>query len=346
MASGRQIDVARKAGVSQSTVSFVLNHPDAVRRYRIHPKTAQRIKTVARELGYRPNMAARQLAGAHSRVIGMLMSAHIPPPTYERLARLQIAMESLAYRRSYRIVIGHFCDDQQIQAYADDFKSRGVEGLLCLHHETITSFEAIPRSLSMLSNVVYLDKPSVIKNPCYVQTDYAEGIRKAVRHLVKRGRKTIGIALAGARFRAMSERLRGYRESLKEARIPSSSGLIWVGPDEVDPRQEFMDRIIQQLVVKHGAQAILASNDMWAIQLIRALDRWGIRVPEDVGVVGYDNLEFSRLMKPELTTIDHDDQKIAREMFRMLMSLIEKKEGRDAVREVTVKPRLVVRESA
>jgi DNA-binding LacI/PurR family transcriptional regulator len=339
----RQIDIARAVGVHQTLVSAALNGTFNNSTVRAPEEKVKEIIRVARQMGYKPNRAALELRGEKSYIIGMLMAP--PSLTFisERHMRL-IVMEQIACEKGYRMMIGHLLKPEHSENYVNDFISRGVEGVLCLQHEMQGVESSIASHLSKIDNVVYLGRPAGVENPRYVSMDHSSGIFQAVNYLFSKGRKKIGLALAGRKYTPMIERMDGYKKGILETGLESGDDLIWIGPEKVVPKAQYMESIYQELVVDKKVDSIIASNDDWAIILIKHLQKKGVRVPDDIAVVGYDNLRISELVSPALTTIDGREEVVGQNMINMLFDLIEN--GRTQRDQIVVKPELVSRESA
>ncbi|AQQ71037.1 Glucose-resistance amylase regulator [Limihaloglobus sulfuriphilus] len=339
----RQIDVANALGVHQTLVSAVLSGNFNNSTVRVSRDKVDEILNAAKKMGYKPNRAAYELRGGKSSVIGILMPAPSLSFISERQMRL-IVLEQIANQRGYRMMIGHIQNPDIAENYVDDFISRSVEGVLCLQHELQGDKNSIVKSLSRIENVVYLGLPAGVEDAHCVTMDHCDGIIQAVHYLASKGRKRIALALAGKKFRPMIERMEGYKLGLANERMAFDPELIWVGPEKVVPQPEYMRSIYKKLVSEKKADAVIASNDDWAIMLMKHLHSRSIRVPEDVAVIGYDNLRVSAMTTPSLTTIDGREEAVGSKMINMLLDLIDK--GSVDQKVVTVKPKLIPRESA
>lgn len=340
----RQKDIAAKAGVSQAAVSLVLSgHP---LNSRVKQETRDRIERVARELQYMPNIAAQQLRGMKSGLVGVLISNKTPPVYFNRLA----ALERAALERKYRILVGQIGSDlDHIRQYVNDFVSRGVDGVVCMSHESKEIPGAVPEMLSQIENVVYLRRPTD-RNASFVHIDAADCIRQAIDYLLSTGRKRIGMVILDEALQANRDRRQGYCESMQTHALPLEEGLIWAddGSRLVLPHEPTIgeaDLVIEQLVLQSKADSIIAINDDWAAQLIKALRRRGLSVPEDVAIVGQGDFKIASFFDPEITTLDPQNEIFAESMMDLLVEMIENgKSSRQ--HSITVKPKLIVRQSA
>ena len=333
------LQLARATGLAVTTVSEILRDKPGYQE-----ATRQRVRAAAQRLQYRPSAAARQLRGARSGVLGVLVGLDDPQVNLDRLA----ALERAAFEQSFRLLVGQVREgDDKMARYLDDFAARGIDGLIWLHQPFRRTPRVDPALFTRLGAVVALDQ-SISEAGCCVRVDYAEGIRLAVRHLFSRGRRRIALALAGAGRPGDPLRARqlGYRTALKEVGLTLDKRLTWLGQMEESPSPATIDAAVEALVKGGRANALLASNDIWAAALIRALRRRGLRIPEDVAVVGFDNLNFSALLDPALTTVDQAHPAFAAAALDLMNHLLARRPQARAARTRTIAPALVVRESA
>jgi DNA-binding LacI/PurR family transcriptional regulator len=333
----RLVDVAQVAGVSRPVVAAVLT--GAGGNTRVSAATAQRVREVAKRLRFQPNLVARQLRGKRSGLLGVLIGAGNPQVNFDRVA----ALERLAFERGLRCLVGQFHHDaQNATAYADDLAARGVDGLLWIHQPFTAVLDAA--ALAPVVNAVYLDRGPHKTDPC-VRIDYGGGIRAAVLHLAGHGRRRIAFALAGEGRTGdpYFARQAGYEAGLAAAGLAVDPSLIWFGDGQARPTADHLQDIHARLVERGRADAIVASNDIWAAGLIRHLLHRGLSVPGDVAIVGFDNLLLAELYDPAITTIDQNHDAFARAALDIVQRLIA---GQEGPRSAVVMPRLIVRESA
>jgi DNA-binding LacI/PurR family transcriptional regulator len=331
--------VAHATGLAVTTVSEILR-----RKPGYNEATCKRVLAEAKRLGYRPNAVARQLRGGRSGVLGVLIGLDDPQVNLDRLARL----EHLAFERGYRLLVGQVREgDQKAALYLEDFAARGVDGLLWLHQPFQKTRRLSADLVNRLGAVVALDEPLTVGGGC-VRIDYAAGIQLAVYHLHETGRRRIGLALAGPGQKGdpLQQRRLGYLRAMENLGVVTSPDHVWLGDMVEQPTPLLVGRALEQLVHRGKADALLASNDLWAAAFLRALRKDGLRVPEDVAVVGFDNLAFSALLDPALTTLDQDHEAFARHTLDLMVNALQGGKIPKAKRMVTVIPRLVVRDSA
>ena len=329
--------ISKATGLAITTVSEILRN-----RPGYNEATREKVMAAAQKLSYRPNSAARQLRGGRSGLVAALIGQDNPQANFDRLA----ALERVAHSRGYRMMIGQIHkDDERLEEYLRDFAARGVDALFWLHQPFGTSHDGQLSAINRLANIVSLDHPVSPLSGC-VRIDYAAGIGQAVEYLARNGRKRIGLAIAaaGAKGDPLHARAHGFKQGLQKQALPFLKERIWIGDKSENPNAAHLQAIMQQLVKAQKCDAILASNDVWAAELLRALRRGGLRVPQDVAVIGFDNLMFAQLCDPALTTIDQQHEAFATAAVNMMELIVGGKNG--SSHETVICPKLIVRESA
>ncbi len=330
-------DVARAAGVSRTTAAKVLlgTGGDHVR---ISGNTFQLVSKAAASLNYRPNRAAQRLAGGATSTFGILMDTVNAPVMNDRLS----AIEQEASRRGYRLLIGQLHNRTSVLGdYLADFDSRGVDAIFCLFDLTLERNARLLPLTGERHDIVYHGMPLREDGYC-VRVDTARAVGMLVDHLRATGRQRIGIELSNLNDRLIMLRREAYRQALAAHGLPIDESLVWsnaTGPQPASAAQ--VDEAVTALAERGKADAIIASNDLWAVRLIQALKRRRIQVPRTVAVTGYDNLELSTVIEPALTTIDQDHAAYAKAALDLLIAAA----GSGSGGTVTIPPRLIVRES-
>ena len=344
-------DVARFAGVSCSAAGQVLNGGSGNTRY--SSVTAGRIRETARQLGYRPNHAARQLCGKRSHMYGLLVaSAGDPLRSF-----LVEYLDKAAVKIGCHTIIGNTVADEHGFAYhVEEFARRGVDGVFC----AVQHWHAGDRAalLARHPNTVFYEDPQ-LAGAAYVTVDREAAVRLAMRHLAEQGRRKIALAVMSLSRASHLARHKGYLWELEAAALPVDErlifnaehfGLVCAYCDESLNKWKFpaeiMDLVVERLVIERGADAIVAHDDFWAAMLIKAMRARNIRVPQDVAVVGYLNHYLADWTDPALTTIDLQHKLAANAMVKMLEKMILDGPLAPNDRVANIKPALVVRESA
>ena len=285
-------DVAALAGVSRTTVSFVLNGRDMA----ITAATRERVLDAARQLGYQPNASARQLAGGQSHTVGLVLRQ-----TREQVAGDAFLAETLrgltnaARSRGFRVLVESFLPGED--GYGELVRSRRTDGLVISgprsddRHLRDIIREGFPLVLQgMLPGV---DVPSVdVDNPA--------GARLAVEHLLGLGHRRIGcITNAPLAYTAARERLDGYQAALKAVGIEPDPQ--WVEEAAFDAPSG--RRAMQALLHRADLEAVFVASDVVAFGAIDAVRAAGMRIPDDISIVGFDDIPLAAFLVPPLTTI-------------------------------------------
>lgn len=246
----------------------------------------------------------------------------------------------------------------QFSACIDELARRRVDGVFCAVHPWCEGDRA--SLLAAHPNTVFYENPG-LPGAAHVFVDRAEAARLAVRHLIEGRRRRIGLAVMSLSRWSSAERCRGYREELAAHGMPADESLIFhaegLSGSEIFARHnlatrqwdfpvETMDRVVDALVVEAEADAIAACDDFWAAALLRRLRARGIRVPDDVAVVGYLNHYLADWTDPPLTSVDLCHSEAAGRMVAMLESMIVEGPLPESKRGVAIKPKLIVRESS
>ncbi len=351
----RLVDVAETAGVSRWVAGHVINGCDG--NSRASAETEERIREVARKLGYRPNPTARLLRGKRSHTFGVLVASAGDPLRSFLVQYLDVEAVKVGCQTLIGNTIGNTdIGADQFEHHVEEFARRGVDGMVCaVHHWFGGDREKL---LARHPHTVFYEDPG-IAGATYVTVDRAEAVRLAVRHLLTRRRRRIGLAVMTLSRPAHRERLRGYEEELQTHGLPVEAGLVFDAEphglafarcNEVSGQWEFpvetVEKSIDALVCQQGADAIVAHDDFWAAMLIKRMRARGIRVPQDVAVVGYLNHYLADWTDPALTTVDLRHWEASRRLVELLERMIVEGPLPEEERTVRITPRLIVRQSA
>lgn len=332
-------DVAEVAGVSRSAAARVLLGSGG-EHVRISAPTRLRIEEAARQVNYTPNRVAQQLRGVASKTIGILLDTVNTPVMTDRL----FAFEREASAAGYRILVGQTHGQPGALAdYASDFEGRGVEAILCLFDLTPERDARAAKCFGGFKRVVFHGRPAW-SGGYAVRVDTKAALRLCLEHVAGRGKHRLALSLwnwEGDELMAL--RRSAFEEGLAEE---GREGLVWDAAAEGDgPSPEVLDRGIEVMVRQFRADAILGLNDVWATRLILQLQKLGLRVPEDVAVLGYDNLDIASVVSPALTSIDQNHAEYARAALELVLKVADGANIPKPQRTVTVSPKLIIRES-
>ena len=296
----RLADVAARAGVSKKTVSNVINEYPYVSE-----ETRARVLGAIQELGYRPNLSARNLAQGRTGIIALVIP-QLDMPYFSELARHVV---EVAQRRSWVVLIEQTMNDRtEEQRILDGDLSRRIDGVL--FSPSRISATALRRRtdttpMVLLGEVIYDGSFD------HVAIDNVAAARLAARHLLDIGRRRIAaIGAGGSRARgAARQRLEGYGLALTEAGLPIDPDLIRQTPSYLGEAGEAaMDELLR---LPRPPDAVFCFTDLLALGALRAIHRRGLRVPDDIAVVGHDDIPYGRISTPALTTIAPDKRAIA-----------------------------------
>ena len=330
-------DVAARVGVSYQTVSRVLNEPELVR-----PDTRDRVREAIAELGYTRNRAARALKTTRSSLIGVLTdgSSLFGP------SETTTAIETAAREAGYAVLLttvshGRNADgtSQQVdQEVGAQLLGSGADGILVVaaHEAMIPAVEALARSMPVLA--VSAEAPTA-PGVEVVGVDQQLGARQVVEHLARTGCRSV-VHMAGPAdwFDARTRRT-GFERALTDLGLDGEA----IGPGDWTPRSGY--ELTVRLIREGLPEAIFAANDMMAIGVIHALHEHGLRIPEDVAVVGFDNTLGAEFLIPSLTTVAQPFAELGRAALQHLVRGVENRaHPEDAVLR-TLPPRLVARRS-
>lgn len=331
-------DVARQAGVSISTVSNVLNGREA----RMRPQTLLRVQQAIADLHFKPNQSARRLKTGHTPMVGLLVPS-IANPFFGSVARW---VEDAAIQRGYGVVL---CNTQRSaereQEYAQAFMAQGVQGVILgsslQAQEHLTPL--IQRGLAVVSfdrTAQHADLPMD-----YVSLDNHRAGMMAAAHLLALGHRHIAYVSAPLRSVSRNARMNGVRAACSSggARIDVHMGDVAAG--QADMEMAELGRTAALALHGQGCAATgyVAMNDMLAIGLMAGLRQCGRRIPEDVSVIGIDDLFLGQYVSPALSTVRQPMQEMATAAVERVLARM--KNIGEPAHELVFVPQLVVRES-
>ena len=319
-------DVADVAGVSHQTVSRVVNnHPN------VSKATREKVEAAIAELGYRRNTAARSLVTRRSQTIGVLaseLSQYGPANTL-------LGVEQAAREAGYFVSIAALREvsGEAISDAVNRFMDQSVDGIVALvpHSDTLQALGGMQLSLPVVA-AGSLGNSEVSG----AMVDQRRGARLAVEHLISQGHRKICHVSGPPDWTDGAERAEGWREALRDAGIPDN--LLVEGDWSAGSGYD----IGRKLAAKATATALFVGNDQMALGVLRAFAEAGIRVPDDVSVVGFDDQPESEYFTPPLTTVRQDFEELGRRCMDIMLKEIE---AGASVSSTVVTPLLVTRAS-
>lgn len=308
-------DIAKSVGLSITTVSRALND-----HYDVSEKTKKKIKKAAKELNYSPNSIARSLVMKKTKTIGLLVSELFREGvkdnfTFEVLSGINTCAGQLDYDL---VLFSTNSAKQKVKTYTQLCKERRVDGVIISGIKTNDTY--LKEIVTSDIPCVLIDIPIKSDTVGFVTTDNVLGAKEAVQHLIGLGHTNIAF-INGHEFAYVSKkRLEGYNEALEEANIPIHKEWILDGL--------FSDEVAEQEAVallKHYPEitAVFCASDLMALGVIRAAHKLNIKVPEDLSIVGYDDIVLASYVTPSLTTISQDKYQMGYQAAELLISMLE-----------------------
>jgi len=324
--------IARMANVSIATVSRTINHVPTV-----NPKIAKRVWEVIQELDYFPNTQARALVSGRSRILGLIVS-EITNPFFPELIQ---GFEDIAVEHGYEILVSSTNHDPKRMSHCiRRMLERKVDGVAVMTFgiEAPLLDQLAQRNVPLVFIDVGPDGPSIN----VLKVDYRHGIRKGVQHLAALGHRKIAFVTGPAGLHSAQSRLAAFSESLRECGITPDPAWIVQGDHTLEGGMAAMKQL---LALKDMPTAVMCSNDMTAIGVLHTMYRAGLRVPDDLSVIGFDDIHIAEVTIPPLTTVQMSRFELARAAVTALRAGAEGTENSGVKHEYNIQTELVVRES-
>jgi len=323
-------DVAKLAKVSIATVSRVMSGADPV-----NPKTQQRVLEAMEKLNYRPNGLARNLRSQKSHVIIALVP-DIKNPFFSEVIR---GIEDEARREGFNVLIGSTDGDKdKAKEYISLLEESRADGMILTTTQTDEAFlEAFAARNPVVLACEYLtgsELPSV-------SIDNESAARKITKHLIEQGHNRIAHIMGPSHVILSQARMNGYRQALRQHGIPEDELLIQEGDYSLESGYAITRKLLS---ISRKPTAIFAANDEMAIGAMRAIHEAGLRVPEDIAVAGFDDINIASYVIPSLTTIQQPRYAIGQRSVQMLIRLIRNELLEQP--QIVLEDTLVIRESS
>lgn len=324
-------NIAKKAGVSVATVSRVLNHPENVA-----PKTREKIEKIIEETEYTPNWFARGLNFNKTGTIG-LMIPQILNPVHMETAK---GVEDVAHQKGYTTFMCNVEDDtRKEKIYLQQLIHRRVDGIIlicsCLSEEDLKP--AAEKGIPVV--LVGGSKEQLNLNMVGVKNDL--GGKKATNHLIQIGYRKIAMLYGNAEGVENDYKILGYKEALKDAGIPLNTSYLTMVDNSIEGGYLGAKKLIE---LSDPPEAIFCTSDMIAFGVMDVIKDKELRIPEDIAVVGYDNVRMSNLVEPKLTTVEVPLHKMGVYGARLLFDMIEG-ETQQEPRRILLQTKMKVRKS-
>lgn len=340
---GRNITIegiAGQAGVSRQTVSRVINnHEDVAYETRI------RVQEIIDRLGYKPNALARGLSAKRSRTIGVISSRL----QYYGPRSMLTSLDINAHLAGYRIIPSILHEDDspsEIENHLRNLIALQPDGIIWEVAVRIGNEFSIEGAQNLASIPMITMNKSLQGVHNVLEIDDTEASRTAVEHLIHQGYRNIGILTGPSDWYSTKRRLAGWKIALQEHGISSSSERIVEGDWTAASGRQGVEILLQQFP---DVDAIFACNDQMALGILHELNKRGMRVPQEIGVVGYDDVDEAAYYTPALTTVNQPYDRYGKELLNIMLKMID-----DNVRNreyavpdpIYITPELVIRESS
>jgi LacI family transcriptional regulator len=323
-------DVARETGFSIATVSRVLANSD----YPVNPSVREKVLKVAQAMGYRPNMAARSLRSNRTNTIGIIvddiMSPFVPPI-------VRGIQDCLRENDFLSVIVNSDWDPDQEQDAINTLISRPVDGIIFVEYSHLVHSGILEQS-NKPRMFVHRIFGSPIKNSVVPDDHY--GATLAVRHLISLGHHRIAYINGPENWHNSRTRYVGYKDELESHNISLESNLVQPGDWELESGYKATQNLLS---LDDPPTAIFAANDLMALGSIYAIQDAGLDIPKDVAVVGYDNRDFAKIVRPKITTVVMPVYEMGRVATESLLAQIA--DGHEEIEETKVRGELIIRDT-
>lgn len=322
--------VADRAGVSIATVSRASADPGAVSE-----ELLRRVQEAARALNYRPSRAARLLRGATSQTVGVVIP-DLENPFFTAVVR---GIDSVLQAAGYTLLLGNSDEDgERERNVLETLRADGVAGIIFV---PINAARGAYRDvLAPPLHTVAVDRSPVNVRPDLVTVDNVEGTRRGVAHLIALGHREVALLGGPLRHSTATQRERGYEQALRDAGLP--------GRPELIHRADFREGggytgMKTLLALPNRPTAVFVANNLMTLGAFRALHEAGVRIPEELALVGFDDMPWATSLNPPLTAVSQPSQEIGSAAADLLLDRIARPDR--AIRHLILETTLVVRAS-
>lgn len=303
-------DVAKEAGVSRATVTRALNEPK-----KVSPERLEKVEAAIEKLGYRPNMLSQTFRSNRARSL-VVLAPNLANPFFSKVIS---GVVTASEERGYRVLVGDTDNNPDREAeFIRMVETRLADGVIQLTPYADSNESLLPRD--------HVPAVSVAGAPGTpypsVRIDNRAAARDCVLHLAARGHQRIGVITGPASNSNTKARLEGYRQGLEEADIPYRDAWVQEGDFRLKSGLQAVEAFMM-LQQQERPTAIFCMNDEMAMGAIKGLSQNGLEVPEDVSVVGFDDLEFSAFLQPALTTIAQPAYEMGYQSAELLIDMLD-----------------------
>jgi LacI family transcriptional regulator len=325
-------EIAKRAKVSTATVSRTINRVPTV-----DPALAKRVLKVVEDMGYYPNTQARALVSGKSRIFGLIVS-EITNPFFPEIVQ---AFEDIAVQNHYEILLTSTVHDpKRMELAVRRMIERRVDGVAIL---TFGMEDALIEDLRFRKvPLVFVDVGPQAAGVTNIRVNYQQGIREAVTHIAKLGHKRIAFVAGPANLKSAMARRGAFEASMQENGLAVDEELIVTGDHKVEGGMAAMAQLAS---LTNKPTAILCSNDMTAVGVMREAYERGITIPREMSLIGFDDIRLSEFTTPPLTTVRMSQKMLAEFAFQALRGEAEGREASTNGKEVELATSLILRGS-
>lgn len=332
-------DVARASGVSIATISRAINNRDG-----INAETRERVLNAVRELGYRPNLVAQNLRGKRGRVIGLV----VPDDSISFSSLMHFTMLH-ARERGYSVIFGTTENDAGVESdFLEKMIQLQIDGVIFSRVSDESRF--FDRVNGSNVPAVIVDRTIAVEGLPSVTLDNVRAGEVAGEYLASLGHRVIGCIQGPSKISLVRERLDGFARAINDAGLSLATEHLLSGDFRYESGMRAMQELLKQPV---RPTAVWAQNDLMAYGAIKAAREHGLKVPDDISVLGMDDIQFSKMMDPALTTVHYPFEEMARAAVDRIIDLIEhvsdgprsRRDEESLKSDVKLEPTLVIRDS-
>jgi DNA-binding LacI/PurR family transcriptional regulator len=325
-------DVARFAGVSISTVSHVLN-----KTRRVEEETKKKVLSAIKELGYRPNIVARSLRKKSTNTIGLIVS-NIANLFYPEVVR---GVEDILLKYNYNLILCNSDEDiNKEREYIEVLYSKQVDGIIITPSKSTETRKNLEIFISQNIPVILVDRRIAGIETDVVLADNISGTYSATEYLISLGHRRIGIITGPLDTTTGKERLEGYLNALNKNKIEVDYKLIREGDFK---REGGYQKGKELLELENPPTAIISSNNLMTLGLIYAISEKGLKIPQDISVISFDDMEWFKYFSPPLTAIYQPSYELGKSAGALLIEKLKRR--RKKPKEIVLPTKLIIRES-
>ncbi|RCW52700.1 MULTISPECIES: LacI family DNA-binding transcriptional regulator [Halanaerobium] len=325
-------DIARMAGVAESTVSRALNDKPGVGK-----ETRLKILKIAKENNYRPNQLARGLAAKKTNMIAVILAEMDSPGNIEIVKSIEKAAE----KRGYQIILCNTNNQEdKEESYLSLLESNQVDGAIFIGGKLVGS-HLLKASFSQDNRIVLVNRLAEENFFTSVLTDYSQGLYKAVEHLLKENFKKIALVCGNRDNLVEEEKISGYKNALRDSGLEVNEELIFSTANNRQAGYNVFLEIIEGDVIP---DSFISTRELTTIGLVEAIKMGGYFIPDDFAVVGYGDNILTSVIDPPLTVLGEPVEKLGKSSLEFLLELINEKMDSQQIKVLT--PELIIRESS